>query len=101
MCFFWSKKARRYNEEKEDEIELVKLVTVHNSFELGIVESTLKGNHIPYIVREKGVGGILKITTGALLTDADIMVERSSLAKAKDLTEMVINETIDEDEEDL
>ncbi|MBR2579054.1 MAG: hypothetical protein IKE41_02815, partial [Clostridia bacterium] len=72
-----------------DEPALVKLITVHNSYELGVTESILKDNKIPYIVRESGAGGFLKITTGALLTDADIMIERSYLDKAKDLTYML------------
>lgn len=100
MCFFWSKKKNNHSTpENEGEIELVKLITVHNSFELGVVESVLKDNKIPYITREKGAGGFLKIVTGALLTDADIMVEKSYLEKAKSLTDMVINEAMDEDEE--
>lgn len=92
MCFFWRKK--RKDNIKEDEIELVKLVTVHNSYELGAVESILKDNKIPYIVQEEGAGGFLKITTGALLTDADIMVEKSVFNKAKELTDMIMNENV-------
>ena len=97
MCLFWGKKTK--NNSCEDETGLVKLVTVHNSYELGIAESILKDNRIPYIVQEEGGGGLLKLATGALLTDADIMVEKSDLQKAKDLVYMVINEAYDEDEE--
>ncbi len=101
MCFFWRKnrKENKSNEE-HDEIELVKLITVHNSYELGIVESILKDNKIPYIVQETGANGYLKITTGALLTPTDVMVEKSYLEKAKSLTDMIANEQIDEDEEE-
>lgn len=101
MCFFWWKNRKENkNNEEQDEIDLVKLVTVHNSYELGIVESILKDNKIPYIVRETGANGYLKITTGALLMPTDIMVEKSYLEKAKSLTDMIANEQTHGDEEE-
>lgn len=93
MCFFWRKnKKNNKTQENENEIELVKLATVRNPVEVGIVESILKDNGIPYIIQETGANGYMKITTGALLSPADIMVEKCYFEKAKSLTEMVVRE---------
>lgn len=94
---FWNK--RRKDEKNDNEIELVKLVTVQNPFEVGIIESILKENKIPYLLQEIGANGYMKITTGALLVPTDIMVEKCYLEKAKSLTEMVVNQKGDENEQ--
>ncbi len=99
MCFFWGKKRKtEKNEDKQSEIEMVKLVTVCSPFEVGIVESVLKDNKIPYVLQETGANGYMKITTGALLVPTDIMVEKSYFEKAKSLTDIVINEAHDDEE---
>lgn len=96
VCFFWNKNRKnKKDEDKTEEIELIKLLTVNNSYELGIVESILKDNNIPYVVQETGANGYLKITTGALLVPTDIMVEKTYFEKAKNLTYMITHKETD------
>ena len=84
MC--WFKKSK---EKQNDEIKLVSLVTVRNAYEFGIAESILKDNKIPYIPKEEGAGGYLRITTGGILNPTDIMVEEAHYQRAKELIEPV------------
>lgn len=99
MCLFWNKnrnKEKDQGQETGSELELVKLVTVRNSYELGIAESILSENDVPYVIRQEAGSGFLKIVTGALLVQSDIMVEKSYFEKAKDLVYMLYDEEVSE-----
>lgn len=94
----WFKKSE---EKQDDEIKLVKLITVRNTYELGIVESILKENKIPYIPKEEGVSGYLRVTTGGILfSPTIIMVEESFYQKAKELVEPLFDENNGENNEE-
>ena len=88
MWFFG--KNKKQNDE-HTEPKLVKLITVYNNYELGIIEGILKDNKIPYLVKEVGANSYMKIVTGAILNATDIMIEESQLEKAKELTDGIID----------
>ena len=94
---WWFKKSKKENLKQYDEIQLIKLITVRNSYELGIVESILKDNEIPYIPKEEGASGYLRITTGGVFNSVDIMVEQTQYQKAKDLVEPIFMEETGEE----
>lgn len=85
MC--WFKKSKDEN----SDIKFLKLTTVNNNYELEIVESILKENNIPYLVKEVGANGYMKIITGSILCPTDVMVTESDLEKAKSLVEAVFS----------
>ena len=91
---WWFKKRK---DKQDDEIKLVKLITVRNAYELGIVDSILKDNGIPYLPKEDGVSGYLRVTTGGMVFNStDIMVEESCYPKANELVSVLF---ADNDEE--
>lgn len=75
-----------------DDMELVLLTQVDNEFELGIVSAILDDNGIPFIVKDSGSGGYMRIITGASPFGTKIMVEKSMLEIALDLITPVIKE---------
>jgi hypothetical protein len=79
-----NKKAKR----EESNIELVLLRSVSNDFELSMIKSFLEEHEIPYIVRDHGVGGYMRIVTGSgTMFGSDILVEKSQLEQALNLLE--------------
>lgn len=68
-----------------ENIELVLLATTSNRYELDFVTSLLEENNIPYIPRDQGAGGYMKIIGMETAVGTDILVEKSSYDKAKEL----------------
>lgn len=79
------KKKDAKDDDHTDDIELVLLKTVINDYELGLIKSLLDDNIIPYIVKDYGTGGYMRIITASSLYRTDILVEISSYEKAKDI----------------
>ena len=69
----------------DDKLELVALTEVENEFELGIITAILKDNGIPFIIKNKGSGGYMRIVTGSSPYATSIMVEKSMLERAGEL----------------
>jgi hypothetical protein len=69
----------------DDKLELVALTEVENEFELGIITAILKDNGIPFIIKNKGSGGYMRIVTGSSPYSTCIMVEKSMLERAGEL----------------
>ena len=65
-----------------DEIELVLLKTINNNYELGLIKSILEENQIPYIVKDSGTGGYMRIISGDSLYETEILVDKLVLDKA-------------------
>lgn len=83
----FKKKDRKVNN-SELSIELVLLKSVSNDVELNMLKGLLEQNEIPYIVREHGIGGYMRIITGSgSLYGTDILVEKSQLEQALSLLE--------------
>jgi len=73
-----------------NDIQLSLLRTIHNNYELSLIKSILEDNNIPYIVKDYGVGGYMRIYTGTSFERTDILVEKSSLEEAEKLIESII-----------
>ena len=69
----------------DDKLELVALTEVENEFELGIITAILKDNGIPFIIKNKGSGGYMRIVTGSSPYGTSMMVEKSMLERAGEL----------------
>ena len=75
-----------------ENVELVLLAEVDNEFELGIVTAILDDNEIPFVIRDYGSGGSMRIITGASPFGTKILVERSTLERALELITPVVEE---------
>ncbi len=76
-----------HHKEKWDDLELVLLKTINNEYELNLIKSLLDEHEIPYIVKDYGIGGYMRIIAGTSFYRTDILVEKSQLEKAKDIIE--------------
>lgn len=75
------------------------LTTVHDNVELSIVRSILDGEGIPYRVRERGSGAMVKVIAGYSMYGSDIYVPTAVLPQAQELLDAYRNgEIIEEDE---
>lgn len=72
-----------------DDINIVKLRSISNEVELGIIKAILDDNNIPYIVKDYGSGGHMRIITGSSPFNTDIMVEEADFDKANSLLESI------------
>ncbi|MBQ7346353.1 MAG: DUF2007 domain-containing protein [Clostridia bacterium] len=76
------------------------LTTVHDNVELSILRSILEGEEIPYRVRERGSGGVVKVIAGYSMYGSDIFVPAELLEKATELLDAYRNgEVIDGDDD--
>lgn len=77
---------------EQNGIQVSPLITVNNRCDLGIIEDLLKKADIPYIIKERNLGGgYLMIETGSIMSDMDVYVEAGSLEKAKEAIDPFIN----------
>lgn len=90
------KKKNKKPKNTETNIELVLLKSVNSDFELNMIKGLLEENKIPYIVRDHGVGGYMRIVTGSSsIFGAEILVEKSQLEQSLN----ILNELFLEDEQ--
>lgn len=75
---FWNKDKK----ENSDDIELVLLKSTQEQYEFLTIKSILEENAIPYIVKNRGSGGYMRIITGMSFYPTDILVEKSSFERA-------------------
>lgn len=75
------------------------LTTVHNEAELSILRSILDAEEIPYAIRERGSGSVVKIVMGYSMYGSDVFVPKAMEEKAKELLDAFVNGEIVEDEE--
>ena len=73
------------------------LITVHDNAELCVVRSILEGEKIPYRVRERGSGGMVKVIAGYSMYGTDIFVPKEMLPAAEELLEAFRNGVVVED----
>lgn len=64
---------------------VVKLKSIGNEIELDMIKAILEDNEIPYIVKDYGSGGHMRIISGVSPFSTDIMVSKDDLEKAKHL----------------
>ncbi|NLK43211.1 MAG: DUF2007 domain-containing protein [Tissierellia bacterium] len=72
------------NQENKD-IQLVLLKTVNNNIELGLITNLLEENNIPYLLRDPGTGGYMRIIGGGSIYGTDILVEESFFERASEI----------------
>ncbi len=81
---FW-KKDDSEEEKQEDEFELVLLKTITNNYELELIKNLLEDVDIPYIIRDYGVGGYMRVIAGGSMFRTDILVANSMYEQAKQI----------------
>ncbi len=64
---------------------LVLLTTVHDQVEMAIVRSILEGAEIPFLPKERGSGGAVKVIAGFSMYGTDLFVPESCYETAKAL----------------
>jgi hypothetical protein len=63
------------------------LTTVYGNAELCIIRSILESEGIPYRVRDRGAGGVVRLVTGDSAFGSDILVPEEKLEEATQLLE--------------
>ena len=76
------------------------LTTVNDRVYLSIVESVLEDNGIPYIVKDRGCGTVVKVVMGYSIFGADVFVLKKDFEKASELIEHFNTNTDDEENEE-
>ncbi|MBE6727272.1 MAG: hypothetical protein E7562_01340 [Ruminococcaceae bacterium] len=91
---FWGKREEKGTQKKQRSIHISDLVAS------SIFQEILKDNQIPFICRQPGAGGYIKIVTGGLLTTDEIVVDESNYDAAMELYHAYFEtETAEDDEE--
>ncbi|MBQ2734711.1 MAG: DUF2007 domain-containing protein [Clostridia bacterium] len=80
------------------------LTTVHGNVELSVVRSILEGEEIPFRVRDRGAGGVVRIVAGDSPFACDVLVPETYLEKATEILDAyrngeVVEEATDDTEE--
>ena len=70
---------------KDNDLEL--LTTANDRVYLSIIESVLSDNDIPYLVKDRGCGTVVKVVMGFSIFGADVFVLKKDLDKASELIE--------------
>ena len=79
------------------------LFTIYEPTELAVVESVLRDADIPYLCRERGSGGMMKIIAGFSVFGTDVFVLKEHLELAKSIfesSEFVYDEDVMPSEEE-
>lgn len=78
---------------KSNEIELVLLKSINNNYDLSIITAILDDNNIPYIIKEHGAGGYMRIIgADTSIYRTDILVEKSTYEQAKEIIDHITSE---------
>lgn len=76
------------------DLELVVLKFINNEYELQLTKAILDDNEIPFIVKNQGIGGYMKIIGGrSSMYKTEILVEESMFDKAKAILDDVFLDT--------
>lgn len=80
----------------DDNLEL--LITVYDSLQLSIYSEILRGAKIPYLAKERGSGGCVKIIAGYSMYGTDLFVLRENLEEAQALISFSVGDDGDTEE---
>ena len=72
-----------------DNVNIIKLKSISNEVELSMIKEILDDNNIPYIVKDYGSGGYMRIISGGSMQETDIFIDKSVLEQAKYLLESI------------
>ena len=93
MSFF-----KRKKEEKTDENEPVVAAIINNPVSSAVFQDMLKENGIPFICRQEGAGGSVKLLLGGGIVPDYILVSAKNYERVRELYEVyLLNETEDGD----
>lgn len=73
----------------KDEVNIIKLRSTSNEIELNMMKAILDDNHIPYIIKNHGAGGHMRIIGGSSFFGTDVMVEEGDFEIANGLLESI------------
>ena len=76
------------------------LTTVNGNIELSLIRSILEGEGIPYHVRDRGAGGVVRVLAGDSPFSCDILVPEALQERALELLEAYRNGEAVEEETD-
>ena len=89
MSFF-----KRQKDNKQDENEPVVAAIISNPVSSAVFQDMLKENGIPFICRQQGAGGSLKLLLGGGIVPDYILVSARNYERARELYEVyLLNET--------
>lgn len=89
---------KRKKEEKKDENEPVVAAIINNPVSSAVFQDMLKENGIPFICRQEGAGGSVKLLLGGGIVPDYILVSAKNYERARELYEVyLLNETEDGD----
>lgn len=96
MIFF---KRKRKEEKTDDGNEPVLAAIIKNPITSEIFQDILKENGIPFICRQEGAGGSLKLLLGAGVVPDDIYVAAKNYEKARGLYEAYLKTEVEAEDE--
>ena len=73
------------DEECPHDEDLALLTTVYDNVSQSVLESILRGEKIPYLIKERGSGSSVKIIAGYSMFGTDFFVRKEMLDQAKEL----------------
>lgn len=79
----FKKKHDTQKENQSDEFEMILLKTTSDNYELDLIKNLLDDQNIPYVLKDQGIGGYMRIISGDSLYGTDIFVEKALFEKAK------------------
>ena len=82
-AFFGLEKPHKISQDAEIDL----LTTVRDNAMLAMIRGLLDDAEIPYLVRERGSGGVVRMVTGISWFGTDIFVPTDALEEAKELIE--------------
>ena len=80
---------------KDNDLEL--LTTANDRVFLSIIESVLKDNDIPYLIKDRGCGTVVKVVMGFSIFGADVFVLKKDFIKASELIEQFTVDSNDDE----
>ena len=93
MSFF-----KRKKESKKDDNDPVVAAIISNPVSSAVFQDMLKENGIPFICRQEGAGGSVKLLLGGGIVPDYILVSAKNYERARELYEVyLLNETEDGD----
>lgn len=72
-----------------DNINIIRLRSISNQVELDMIKGILEENSIPFIVKDHGAGGHMRIIAGSSLFETDVMVADYDYERANSLLESI------------
>lgn len=72
-----------------NDLSLVKLRSISNEVELKMIEAILSDNSVPYIIKDEGAGGYMRIIGRNSVFATDVMVSEKDYERANELLESI------------